>query len=89
MLRLLLAVVLATSLLTTPALAACDDGHWISEVVNDGAVVVLQDGSMWRVDGIDQIDTALWLPLTSIAVCDGNMLINTDDGEKAHVRPIR
>jgi hypothetical protein len=68
--------------------SACDDGHWVNEVLNDGAVVPLEDGTMWLVEPADRVDTALWLPTTSIVVCQGT-LVNTDDGEKAQVREIR
>jgi hypothetical protein len=64
---------------------ACDTGHWINEVVSDGAVIVLEDGSTWLVDYMDRIDTALWLPISDVIICNDTM-INTDDGEKAHVR---
>lgn len=53
-----------------------------------GQLLNLEDGSVWIVDGIDRGDTALWLPVTNIVVCDG-LLINTDDGEKVHARRAR
>jgi hypothetical protein len=74
-------------LFSTPA-HACEDGHWISEVLSDGAVISLEDGSIWPVDAIDQVDTALSLPISNIVVCPG-MLINMDDNEKAHARRVR
>ncbi len=68
--------------------SACEDGHWIDQVLNDGAVIILEDGSVWLVAPADRADTALWLPISEIVVCD-TMLINTDDNEKAHARRIR
>ena len=68
--------------------AACDDGHWITEVLSDGAVIELEDGSLWLIDEIDRVDTAIWLPISNIVICPG-ILINTDDNEKAHARQIR
>jgi hypothetical protein len=76
------------SLGSPPADAACEDGHWIDEVLNDGAIIELEDGSIWLVDDIDRIYTAIWLPVSNIVVCDG-LLINTDDGEKAHAHRVR
>jgi hypothetical protein len=41
---------------------------------------------------LDQIDTALWLPMSEITVVEtagGYLLINTDDGEKAHASLLR
>jgi hypothetical protein len=70
----------------TPA-STCEEGHWIDEVLNDGSVILLEDGSRWLVDPIDRIETALWLPVSNIVVCE-RMLINTDDGEKAGAQRI-
>jgi hypothetical protein len=63
------------------------DGHWIKSKSDDGTIITLEDGSVWQVDPLDRIDTSLWLPITDITVVesdDGYLLINTDDGEKAH-----
>lgn len=65
--------------------AACEDGHWISEVAGDGSIVILEDDSKWLVDPVDQIDSALWLPTDSVVACNG-MLIDTDDGSKVAAR---
>jgi hypothetical protein len=61
------------------------DGHWIKSKSDDGDIITLEDGSVWKVDPLDQIDSSLWLPMTEITVVesdDGYLLINTDDGEK-------
>jgi hypothetical protein len=81
-------VVLSVLLLLPSRGFACEDGHWIDEVLNDGSVIKLEDGSIWSVDDLDRIDTALWLPVSNIVACD-YMLINTDDGEKAGARRVR
>ena len=60
----------------------CDSGHWIKTVSRNGAVIVLEDGSVFMVDAVDQIDTALWLPITNITVCPGH-LVNVGDGKVA------
>ncbi|MGA8594897.1 MAG: hypothetical protein WB676_09150 [Bryobacteraceae bacterium] len=62
--------------------------------MTDGKIITLEDGSLWQVDTLDQIDTALWLPITNIVVLpsdrtgDDNeyILLDKDDGEKAHVK---
>ncbi len=59
----------------------CDSGHWVDGVTEDGEIVKLEDGSVWRVDPGDNIDSALWLPAAEIIVCDEE-LINVDDNEK-------
>ena len=59
---------------------ACEYGHWIETVSDDGEVIVLENGSVWEVDSIDTVTSSLWLPVSSILICDGR-LINTDDNE--------
>jgi hypothetical protein len=66
-------------------------GHWIKEVSSNGAYITLEDGSLWEVNVIDRIDTAIWLPISNITVIVAKNsigsfqyeLVNTDDGEKA------
>ena len=65
------------------------DGHWVKSKTADGSIVVLEDRSVWEIDLFDRLDTALWLPITNITVVEitaGYLLINTDDGEKAHAK---
>jgi hypothetical protein len=35
--------------------------HWIQSKADDGAIIILEDGSMWGINSIDRIDTLLWL----------------------------
>jgi hypothetical protein len=66
-------------------------GHWIDSVSSGGRVVTLEDGSLWEINPVDQIDTSLWLPVTDISVIKARFpigqymyeLINKDDGETA------
>jgi len=66
-------------------------GHWIKSKSNNGSMIVLEDGSMWEINSLDQIDTALWLPITNITILKASQpvgdykytLVNKDDGEKA------
>ena len=66
-------------------------GHWIKSKSGNGAYITLEDGSVWEVESIDRIDTALWLPISDITVLLAPspvgdyryQLINTEDGEKA------
>jgi hypothetical protein len=78
---------LAIEVSAVPAIA-CDSGHWIDEVHGDGRIVILEDGSIWKVDDNDEVDTALWLPATDIMAC-ADKLINTEDGEVAAAHRIR
>ena len=62
-------------------------GHWVKEVVKGGAAVVLEDGSLWEVEGSASTQTALWRPRQGITVAPratGQMpytLINADTGQ--------
>lgn len=68
--------------------SGCEPGHWVESVSNDGQIVKLEDGSIWEVDAVDSIDSALWLPTTDIVACD-DKLINTDDNETVSATRIR
>jgi hypothetical protein len=66
----------------------CESGHWIESVMDDGSVIKLEDGSLWKVNDVDTVDSSLWLPTTEIVACDGK-LINTDDNETVEAEKIR
>ncbi len=69
-------------------------GHWVRKNVDSGTYIVLEDGSLWKIDPLDKIDAMLWLPISDITVTKSSrgspgydyLLINTDDGEKAHAK---
>jgi len=71
-------------------------GHWIQKNIDSGTYMTLEDGSLWQFDPLDKIDAMLWLPVTEITVTESSsgspgydyLLINTDDGEKAHAKYI-
>jgi hypothetical protein len=66
-------------------------GHWIRSTADGGAIIILEDGSMWGISSMDRIDTMLWLPVSNIIILKSSpsvgdykySLINTDDKEKA------
>lgn len=70
---------------------AVGSGHWISSNDSDGAIITLEDGSMWQINSVDQPDTSLWLPITDITVAHAASpigaynydLIDTEDHEEA------
>jgi hypothetical protein len=76
---------------SSPMYFATGSGHWIQTVSSNGRIITLEDGSLWEIQIIDQIDTALWLPVTDIVVRAAPspsgeyryQLINKDDGETA------
>jgi|AGFS01.1.fsa_nt_gi hypothetical protein len=60
--------------------------HWIQSKTDDGSVLILEDGSTWEVDSVDQIDTNLWLPMTDVIVTDDeDQMISLDDHETCRV----
>lgn len=71
-------------------------GHWVKRNIDGGTFILLEDRSLWEIDGFDKLDAMLWLPLSNITVTAstsgspgyGYLLINTDDGEKAHAKYI-
>lgn len=87
-LGLLLAAAATLVLATGSVHADCEDGHWVQSVSSDGAIVILEDGSVWEIDSADQVDTALWLSTTDIVACD-DKLIDTDDNEIAEATRIK
>ena len=67
---------------------ACESGHWIEEISGDGSVVLLEDGSVWLVDEINSVYSAIWLVTDDVIACAGK-LINTDQGEVVQARRVR
>ncbi|MFX3544878.1 hypothetical protein [Ralstonia mannitolilytica] len=68
--------------------SGCESGHWVDSVSDDGQIVKLEDQSIWQVDAVDAVDSALWLPTTDIVAC-GDKLINTEDNETVSATRIR
>jgi hypothetical protein len=76
---------------TAPTYTGSGSGHRIRSTADSGAVVVLEDGSMWGINAIDRIDTSLWLPIGNITILKASppvgeykySLVNTDDKDKA------
>ena len=72
-----------------------DSGHWIDDVMDDGNLIKLEDGSLWKVSPTDVVDSALWLPVTDITVIDSDdpeypyKLVNTDDNEVVDAQLIK
>ncbi len=71
-------------------------GHWIQRNIDSGSFILLEDGSIWEIDPLEKIDAILWLPISNITVIQSSkgsvgynyLLINADDGEKAHAKYI-
>jgi hypothetical protein len=71
----------------TLAYQACEQGHWIQEVLNDGHFIKLEDGELWEVDELDVITSALWLSISDVIVCD-HRIININDNETVNAHPL-
>ena len=56
--------------------------------MDDGNLVKLEDGSIWKVDPVDTVDSSLWLATSDIVACD-DKLINTDDNEVVNAKRIK
>jgi len=69
-------------------------GGQIKSTSADGELITLEDGSVWRVDPPDRINTASWTRMTYLDVVisevgyrdrkRGYLLINMTKGEKAY-----
>jgi len=75
-------------LLIAVAARACEAGHWIENVSDDGRVVVLEDGSVWLVDDVDTVFSMTWVDAEDIVACQGK-LINLDENEAVDARRVR
>ena len=72
-----------------PVCGLAAENHWLHEKSDDGGVVILEDGSTWKVDPTDRIDSSLWLPTEDIVVTDdGDKLINVDSGDEVDAERI-
>jgi len=64
----------------------------IQSISDGGRIITLLDNSVWEVNPIDTVDTAIWLPVTDVLIIDGDdpgfpyKMINKDDNEVANVK---
>jgi hypothetical protein len=91
--KIIAAVSLAAFLLASPVSAFSSTRHWIKEVSDEGGVIILEDNSVWGVESIDKIDSALWLAIDDVIVVKNDdepsypyLLINTSEHETVHAR---
>lgn len=67
--------------------------HWIKENA-DGETIILEDGSVWEISSLDQLDARLWLRtdnITVVQIDDGlagydYLLIDTNDRRQVHAK---
>ncbi len=83
---LFLGLAVSMSLFSTPS-RACEE-HWGRQISDQGHLVKLEDGSLWRIDSRDAARSALWLQFAEVAVC-GSKLINEDTRQELRADRIR
>ena len=54
----------------------------ISEIKGEGKILMMLDGSIYEVDDLNTIDTALWLGNSDALLIDGTRLINFDEADE-------
>lgn len=64
------------------AYASCESGYSIQTKSDDGTILTLDDGSVWRVIGGGEVDSALWMDMDDILLCDDSTIINTDENNE-------
>jgi len=61
--------------------------HWVQTVLEQGRLLILEDGSRWEVEPLDQTETVLWAPTSPITVTEADspvgdfryLLTNTEE----------
>jgi hypothetical protein len=67
---------------------AYETGLSVQANLGGGQIIKLDDGSVWKVDSVDAIDSQLWLVGDDIVACD-DKLLHIDDGEEVQARRIK
>jgi hypothetical protein len=86
-----LALIASTAVMNTAAMArSCDDDS-IDTVSDDGAIVTMNSGAVFRVESSGRSDTAFWHSWDDVLICkDDTEIINKDqNGEHVSVARIR
>ena len=78
--KIFAAMSLAAFLLASPVSAFSSTRHWIKEVSDEGGVIILEDNSVWGVESIDKIDSALWLAIDDVIVVKNDDSSSFGDG---------
>ena len=71
-----------------------DTDHWLQEIIEPGRLVQLEDGSIWEIAPLSNVDAILWLMTEEIVVITSDdpfyphKLINKDEGTSADAKLI-
>lgn len=69
-------------------------GHWVSEKIDGGRIMKLEDGSLWEISPLDGIETMLWLIVDDITIIGRTdplypyYLLHTSTGELVEAKLI-
>lgn len=66
----------------------CESGYSIKSILNDGKIVIVDDGSIWEVVAHDTVVSSTWLPVDDIVVCY-EKLINIDHDNEVDAIKLR
>ena len=83
---------IASTVNTKRAYAGVGSRHWIQKNIDQGAIILLEDRSLWEIDRTDRIHSILWLPISNVVVWEANdgsfgndyILVNSNAGGKVH-----
>ncbi|MGU9778789.1 hypothetical protein ACV3J7_20825 [Salmonella enterica] len=83
--QLLIALAMVASF---AANADCESGHWISEVMDNGGLIKLENNSIWQVNPAETYNSMIWLMADDVVICSDGKMINTSesDGNTVHVK---
>lgn len=73
---------------------ALGGNHWVQTVFEEGRIIILEDGSYWEVEPLNQAETVLWAPTGPITVAESDSpledfrytLTNTEEGQSVRAR---
>ena len=75
-------------LMAIPCLSYSED-NTISDILSDGRIIKMIDGSMYEIYSYDTITSRLWLPMSDVIITN-DKIINADDNESVdYIRQIR
>lgn len=100
MMACLVSLIISALLWSATVYASDCDDDTIRSVTGDGEIIVTSSGHVYDVMAGDEIDSALWLPISDILICEhvvryhGRLvvyyeIINTDEGEKVGALKLR
>jgi len=67
---------------------ACETGLLVVANLGNGQIIKLDDGSVWKIDSVDAIDSQLWLVGDDVVACD-DKLLHLDDGEEVQATRVK